>query len=73
MSPAKNEDKLFPVKLLKSYRPVGSFEVHDEDGYRAPNEEEREKVRAGSSIRLPVEEATSIVAKKIAERNDPIG
>lgn len=77
MSPAKNEakaeDKLFPVKLLKNYRPKGEFEVATEDGYRAPEEEERAKMFAGAAIKLPVEEATFVLSKKIAERNDPIG
>lgn len=65
--------KTFPVKLLKNYRPVGEFQVSEADGYRDPTEEERAKVPAGTSILITVQEATTVINKKIAERNDPIG
>lgn len=74
-SKRKQAEKLFPVKLLRNYRPVSSdAQVEDEETgeYRALTEEEAQKVRAGISIALPVEEAKSVLSKKIAERNDPV-
>lgn len=70
----KASEKLFPVKLVKNYRPISpDFQIQGEGGvYRPPSEEERVKVPAGESIALPVTEAQSVVEKKIAERNDPI-
>lgn len=67
-------EKLFPIKLVRNYRPVSAeFFILDEEGdYREPTEEECQKVTAGNSIKLPVQEAQSAVDKKIAERNDPI-
>lgn len=67
-----DEVKLFPVKLMKNYRPVGDFKVLDADGLRAPTADELAKVPAGSVIHLPIDEARGIVAKKIADRNDAI-
>lgn len=64
--------KFFPVKLLKNYRPLGPFKVAEEDGLRDPTDEELAKVPAGNVVHLPIEEAKSIVGKKIAERNDAI-
>lgn len=71
----KDEQKLFPVKLVKNYRPISpDFLVLDEEGdYREPTDEERFKVNAGGSIKLPVKEAQSVIDKEIAKRNDPIG
>ncbi|NNU70388.1 hypothetical protein G9X67_34625 [Rhizobium sp. WYCCWR 11152] len=70
----KASEKLFPVKLVKNYRPISpDFQIQGEGGvYRPPNEEERAKVPAGEFIALPVAEAQSVIEKKIAERNDPI-
>jgi hypothetical protein len=70
----KASEKLFPVKLVKNYRPISpDFQILGVGGvYRPPNEEERVKVPAGEFIALPVAEAQSVVEKKIAERNDPI-
>lgn len=70
-------EKLFPVRLLKDYRPIGDFEIgqpNPETGkpYREPTEEERQKVKAGTDILLPLEEAKRAIALKIGERNDPI-
>lgn len=72
--PAKAEPKFFPVKLEKNYRPVSpDFTVLDDEGdYREPNDEERFKVTAGRSIKIPVEEALAVIEKGIAKRNDPI-
>lgn len=61
--------KLFPIKLLRNYHPIGKFLI---DGVE-PTEEQRSKVFAGTEISLEVEEARDIIAKGIAERNDPIG
>lgn len=71
---APKAEKLFPVKLVRNYRPVAAeFFILDEEGdYREPTDEERQKVTAGNSIKLPVKEAQSVIDKKIAERNDPI-
>ncbi|QIG72929.1 hypothetical protein EVB98_007 [Rhizobium phage RHph_N3_2] len=70
----KASEKLFPVKLLKNYRPVSpEFQILGEGGeYRVPTDEERMKVEAGNHIAVPVDEAKSVIEKKIAERNDPI-
>lgn len=70
-------EKLFPVRLLKDYRPIGDFEIgqpNPETGkpYREPTEEDRQKVKAGTDILLPLEEAKRAIALKIGERNDPI-
>lgn len=71
---AKASEKLFPVKLVKNYRPISpEFQIlGDGATYRSPNDEERAKVQAGQFIALPVAEAQSVIEKKIAERNDPI-
>lgn len=70
----KPKVKLFPVKLLKNYRPISEHaQIQDDDGeYRALTGDEAAKVQAGQHIALPVEEAQSVVKNKIAERNDPI-
>ncbi len=70
----KPKEKLFPVKLLKNSRPTSEeAQIQDVDGeYRPLSEEESQKVEAGSHVALPVEEAKSVIAKKIAERNDAI-
>lgn len=72
----KQAEKLFPVKLLKNYRPVSSdAQIEDEEitgEYRPLTEDEAQKVRAGRSIALPVEEAKAVISSKIAERNDPV-
>lgn len=70
------KEKLLPVRLLKDYRPMGEFEIgqpNPETGkpYREPTEEERQKVKAGTDVLLPAEEARRAVALKIGERNDP--
>lgn len=71
---AKASEKLFPVKLVKNYRPISpEFQIQGDGGvYRAPTDEERMKIKAGDFIALPVAEAQSVIEKKIAERNDPI-
>lgn len=74
--PAKKE-KLFPVRLLKSYRPIGDFEIgqpNPETGkpYREPTEEERMRIPAGTDLLLPVDEAKRAISLKIGERNDPL-
>ncbi|MBX5143206.1 hypothetical protein HJB79_31350 [Rhizobium lentis] len=70
----KPEPKFFPVKLEKNYRPISpDFTILDDEGdYREPTDEERFKVTAGRSIKIPVEEAQSVIEKGIAKRNDPI-
>ncbi|MEK1928242.1 MAG: hypothetical protein AAAC47_00345 [Pararhizobium sp.] len=71
----KASEKLFPVKLLKNYRPVSvEAQVQDEKTgeYRPLTEEESQKVRAGEHIALPVQEAKDVIANRIAERNDAI-
>lgn len=70
----KSDVKLFPVKLLKNYRPISEdAQIQDTNGeYRPLGEEEAQKVEAGNHLALPVEEAQSVIKNKIAERNDPI-
>lgn len=71
--PKEAKEKLFPVVLLKNYRPVGKFKVADaENGERDPDEQEVNKVPAGSTIMIGVDEAKTVIAKKIAERADAI-
>lgn len=70
--PKNAENKTFPVKLLKNYRPVGAFMVEGEDDLREPTGEELAKVPAGVCIHLPIDEARGIIEKGIAKRNDPI-
>lgn len=67
------EEKLFPVVLLKNYRPIGAFKISEKEGDRDPDEQEVNKVPAGSTILIGVDEAKSVIAKKIAERADAIG
>ena len=73
-STVKPKVKLFPVKLLKNYRPISlDAQIQDKDGkYRPLTGDEAAKVPAGSHVSLPVEEAQSVIKNKIAERNDPI-
>lgn len=70
----KLKEKLFPVKLLKNYRPISEeAQIQDVEGtYRPLSEEEAMKVEAGKHVALPIEEAKSIIAKKIGERADEI-
>ncbi len=70
----KSKEKLFPVKLLKNYRPISEeAQIQGTDGvYRPLSEEEAQKGEAGSHVSLPVDEAQSVIRNKIAERNDPI-
>lgn len=62
------ESPMFPVKLLRNYHPVSDFTI---DG-REPTVEERQKVFAGISIEINVDEARTMIDKNIAVRNDPI-
>lgn len=96
---APQPSKMFPVKLLKNYRPAGAYEVV---GYHQPEITQKDsagrvvivqkaefvegqaapapysgvgfdnKVWSETVIKLPVEEAKNVVAKKIAERADVI-
>lgn len=73
----KTKEKLFPVKLLKNYRPIGEFEIaqpNPETGAksREPTAEESDKVPAGTDILIPKDEAKRAIEEKIAIRNDPI-
>jgi hypothetical protein len=71
----KASEKLFPVKLLKNYRPVSvEAQIQDEKTgtYRPMSDEESLKVMVGAHIALPVEEAKDVIANRIAERNDAI-
>lgn len=75
------DNSMFPVTLVKNYRPAGQFMLvvkeDPEDPYspeieRKPTQEEKKKVREGSKILLPREEARNIIRKRIAERADEI-
>lgn len=70
----KTKEKLFPVKLLKNYRPISvEAQIQDDDGeYRPLSDEEAQKVMAGAHVALPVDEAKNVIANRIAERNDPV-
>lgn len=96
---APQPSKLFPVLLVKNYKPIGDYEIvgylkeevkqkdsagnwrvvekeefiegemkpHQSPGVGFPN-----KIWAGTHIRLPIDEAKTLLAKKIAERADAI-
>lgn len=73
--------KLFPVRILKGYRPVGDFVMRPRSDpenefspriERDPTEDERMKIKAGYYASLPLEEAKAIIKKGIAERDDPM-
>lgn len=73
------ETKLYPVLLLRHYRPIGEFMVQDheipEDDesplvWRAPTEAERAKTRAGNRIKIGEAEARRLFHVKAAERAD---
>lgn len=75
--PASKKEKLFPIRLLKAYRPIGDFEIgqpNPETGkpFREPTEEERMRVPAGTDVLLPMDEAKRAISLKIGERNDPL-
>lgn len=69
-------EKTFPVKLAKNYRPVGEFMVEEtvegKTDLREPTSIEIEKVQAGTVIHIGMDEAKTVISKKIGERNDPI-
>ena len=69
--------EMFPVVLLKNYRPVGEFKVEmiEESGkatWREPDGAEKLKTMAGTKIQLAKDEARDIIGKGIAERGDEI-
>jgi len=98
-APVQPSEKMFPVKLLKNYRPAGAYEVV---GYHQPEITQKDsagrmvvvqkaefiegqiapppypgvgfdtKVWSETVIKLPMDEAKNLVAKKIAERADAI-
>lgn len=76
---AKKEE-LFPVKLLRNYRPlegsdfvIGEPNPHTGKPWREPTQEERLRLPAGMTVKLPLSEAKRAIQLKIGERNDPIG
>lgn len=78
----KETGKMFPVLLLKNYRPVDEFmigrnrEVEGEEAvvidYVKPEPSERAKVLRKTHIMLPMDEAKTLIGKRIAERADDI-
>jgi hypothetical protein len=98
-APVQPSEKMFPVKLLKNYRPDGSYELV---GYHRPEKVQKDtagkmvvvqeaafiegemapppfpgvgfetKIWAETVLRLPMEEAKSLVGKRLAERADAI-
>ncbi len=71
--------KLYPVKLLKNYRPGGDFEVQDleipEDPesnliWREPTTQERAKCVAGKTVNINAVEAKRLLHLRIGERAD---
>lgn len=76
---APMDDKLYPVKLLKNYRPGGEFAVQDrkdpEDEesdlvWREPTTAERAKCVAGKTLNVSASEAKRLLALRIGERAD---
>lgn len=76
--PKKEDADLFPVLILRNYRPVGKFKIdratleNPMAGWDEPTGEEKAKVRAGNKILMDRDEARSIIGKGIAERADDI-
>lgn len=73
--PAKAE--LFPVLLLKNYRPIGDFKIEQvnegrDPFWRDPDGAEKLKTRAGNKLQVNRDEARDMIAKGIAERGDAI-
>ena len=79
---ATKEKQLFPVKLLKNYRPSGEFQItkhkRDEDGeiieskIVEPTHDEKKKMFAGAVVHLEKDEAYGLIEKKLAERADEL-
>lgn len=82
---AKKGEELFPVKLLKNYRPLEKdangndsefviSEPNPETGkpWREPSDEDRQRLPAGITVKLPLEEAKRAIKLGIGERNDPL-
>jgi hypothetical protein len=82
---AKKSEELFPVKLLKNYRPYDKdangndsefviSEPNAETGkpWREPSAEDRMRLPAGITVKLPMEEAKRAIKLGIGERNDPL-
>lgn len=82
---AKKSEELFPVKLRRNYRPMDEdangnrsefvvSEPNPETGkpWREPTEEERVRLPAGITVKLPLEEAKRAIKLGIGERNDPL-
>lgn len=66
----------FPIKLKRNYRPIGDFKVQEgeqirDPGFNSDGYDERDKMKAGSVIWVPVNEAMRAVEAGIATRNDP--
>lgn len=73
--PKVADDDLFPIKLKRNYRPAGEFLIERSGDLVEPsvNEEgydDRDKVKAGTVIHVPTEEARRAVNLGIADRND---
>lgn len=68
--------KLFPIKLLKNYRPLTDnfriVEPGNGKNDRDPSDEEKTRIDAGTSVLLPLDEAMRAIELKIGERNDPL-
>lgn len=75
VKPKASEDDLFPIKLKRNYRPMGDFLIERDGDLVEPgvNEEgyaDRDKVKAGTVIHVPTDEARRAVDRGIADRND---
>lgn len=73
--PALEDNELFPIKLLRNYRPGGDFLIERdgdlvEPGINEQGYEDRDKMFAGAVIHVPVKEARRAVDLGIAKRND---
>lgn len=82
--PAPSDDDLRPIKLIKNYRPFGKdpngwgdFLIERDGDLVEPgvNDEglyDRDKVKAGTIIHVPLEEARRALKEGIAERADEL-
>lgn len=60
-----------PMKLNKDYRPMGKFWLEgDDEVHESTDAFENNKVKAGSVIRVPIEEARRLNRLELAKRSD---
>lgn len=61
---------MFPVKLRRSYVPLGKYEIVAEVEHIYPGVGFDRKLWPGTLVKLPLDEAKSLVERHVAERAD---